>query len=463
MRQLRPYQEEGVERLRNAYRQGRRAPLYVLPTGGGKSAVFSYIASEALKRGSRSLILVHRQELLLQASENLDFFGVPHGIIAPGFQEKASEIQVASVQTIVRRLDRYRDAFDLIIVDEAHHATAESWAKTIKSNPKARLLGVTATPWRMGGQGLGLCSGGFFDELILGPSMKWLIENKYLAPYRLFIPPSDLHLDRVKISRGDFDLKELEAEVSRPKITGSAVDHYLKACKGKPAISFCVSIRHAELVAEQFRSVGIRAQMISGETPSLIRKDLIRSLGDGRLDVLTSADLIGEGVDIPVVTASILLRPTHSLTLHLQQVGRALRPGEGKTAIILDHVGNTLRHGLPDDDREWTLKSRPKRKKSLTSDDVRVKQCPECYCAHEPRPDCPQCGHVYEVKPINLKEVDGELKEVSAADLERIKRAKKIEVARAKTEDELRRIAKERGYSQGWVYYMMKSRSARSG
>lgn len=459
MRQLRSYQLDGVERLRSSYRSGKRAPLYVLPTGGGKTAVFSYIAAEATKKGSKVCILVHRHELLVQASRSLDFFQVDHGLISPKFQTRESAIQIASVQTLARRLDVYREAFDLIIIDEAHHAVASTWTRIIEANKTAKLLAVTATPWRMGGQGLGVEAGGPCDDIIIGPSTKWLIDNNYLSPFRLFIPPTDVNLDGIKIKAGDFDTAELETEMSKPKITGSAVEHYRRLASGRPAIAFCVSVRHAELVAHEFRCAGLRAAHISGESNDFIRRDLIDGLGSGRLDVLTSAELIGEGVDIPVLGAAILLRPTHSLSLHLQQVGRPLRWQEGKTAIILDHVGNTLRHGLPDDEREWTLRSLPKVKKRLVSPSIRVKQCPVCFCAHEPRSECPSCGHVYSTEPQReIEQVTGSLKEMTKSELASFRAAQRREVQRARTREELEAIARERGYSMGWVWHKMKSR-----
>lgn len=463
MRQLRPYQLEGVERLRESYRRGKSAPLYVLPTGGGKTAVFSEIAAGAQQKGKSVCILVHRQELLLQASRSLDFFEVEHGLIAPQFQPKPSAVQVASVQTLARRLDQYRHAFDLLIIDEAHHAPAKTWRNIIDANRLAKVLGVSATPWRMGGQGLGADAGGLFDDMIVGPSVRWLMDNNYLSPYRLYMPPLAVDLKGIKIVRGDFDQVQLEDAMSRPKITGSAVEHYRQLAKGLPAIAFCVSVRHAELVAAEFRAAGFRSSAISGDAKDYVRRDLIDGLGSGRLDVLTSADLIGEGVDVPVLGAGILLRPTHSLTLHLQQVGRTLRYQQGKTAIILDHVGNTLRHGLPDDEREWSLAGRPKRKKSLIDETVRVKQCPVCFCAHEPRPECPACGHVYEIEsPREVDQVSGELREMTASQREALKKVQRLEVQRARTREQLEEIAKQRGYSQGWVWHMLKSRQRRS-
>ena len=459
---LRDYQQIGVSAIRSALIAGRKAPLYVLPTGGGKSAVFSYIAQQAQQKGSRVCILVHRHELLLQASKNLDFFGVEHGLISPKFRSTDRQIQVASVQTLARRLDKYQDVFDLIVIDEAHHTLAKTWRNILDASPSAKVLGVTATPWRMGGKGLGLAAGGVFDHMILGPTVRELIDRGFLSKYKAYLPPTDLDLSHVKVTRGDFDSHELEAEMLRPKITGSAVEHYLKFSRGLPAIGFCVSIKHAESVAHEFMAAGIRSAHISGEMSDWKRKHLIDSLGNGDLQVLTSADLIGEGVDIPVVTTAILLRPTHSLSLYLQQVGRALRPHPQKShAIILDHVSNALRHGLPDGERQWSLDSEI-RKKKMVSEEIKIRQCPTCYCCHEIAPKCPECGHQYASagagRSREIEQTDGELRELNEMELQRLRHQKKIEVARAKTREDLERIANERGYKRGWVENILKFR-----
>lgn len=460
---LREYQNAGVEQLRASYRRGKRAPLYVLPTGGGKSAVFGHVAKSACTKGKRALILVHRHELLVQASRTLTLFDVPHGMISPKFEGNDLPVQVASVQTIARRLHKYANQFDLLVIDEAHHAIAKTWASVIESQPSAKIMGCTATPWRMGGQGLGVEAGGYFDDLIIGPSTKWLIDNGFLSRYRLFLPPTGVDLSGVDLKAGDFDQGQLEQLMTDPKITGRATDHFEKYLKGRSAIGFCVSIRHAEIVAAEFNSRGYRAAAISGESSDFERADLLRRLGSGDLDVLTSAELIGEGVDVPSVGGVLLLRPTHSLTLHLQQIGRALRVAPGKDhAVILDHVGNTLRHGLPDDERQWTLKSRPKKKKGLASSDVRIKQCPSCFGVHEPGPQCPHCGHVYESAPREVEQVEGELKELTETDRARIQWLKRREVQRARTKEELEKIARERGYKPGWVFMQMKHRGGRT-
>lgn len=458
--QLRPYQADGVDRLRDAFRAGRRAVLYCLPTGGGKTVIFSTVAESAAARGKSVYILVHRQELLLQCSRHLAALGIPHGRVAPGHSITRDGVQVASVQTLVKRLEKYR-APDLIIADECHHATAGSWRKIIDRWPDALLLGVTATPTRLDGAGLGKHAGGVFDHLEVGPSISWLIENGYLSRPVVYAPSGDLDLSGLRVRGGDFEKGELEKRVDRPSITGCAVSHYRNLANGVPAIAFCCSVQHAQNVAEEFRAAGYRARCIDGTMADGDRKKAIEDLGAGRIDVLTSCEIVSEGTDIPVVGCAILLRPTMSEGLFLQQAGRALRlyPGKRET-VILDHAGNCLRHGLPDDDREWTLdgERRRKRKKDDDEPEIMVRRCPVCFAVFKPAPACPKCGHVHEAKARKIDSVDGELKKITDAEKDLLKRQRRAKIGRARSLDELQQLAKELGYAQGWARFIWRAR-----
>jgi len=478
---LRPYQITGVTQIRAAYSGGARAVLFVSPTGSGKTVVFCYIAQNARARGTRTWILVHREELLNQTSRALDMLGVPHGLIAPGYTPSGEGIQVASVNTLVRRVENGRVGdVDLIVIDEAHHTTAGTWKRILQARPKARLLGVTATPARLDGQGLGVHVGGVFDALVMGPSVRELIDDGYLCRPAVYAPPTGLDLSDVRMRGGDYATGELVRRVDKPTITGDAVAHYRKLCDGAPAIAFCASVEHAKHVAHQFRAAGYQAERIEGNMPDGQRRGLIDALGDGRLHVLTSCEIVSEGTDIPVVAAAILLRPTASMPLYLQQVGRALRPvypqgadlstREGRLAaiaasikpraIILDHVGNVFRHGMPDETREWTLDGKPRTpgKGKAQEPDIRVKQCPRCYAAHAPAPVCPACGYQYQPENIAPRQVEGELREVTEVQAELLRRERRREVGRAKTLDELRAIAAARGYKPQWAEYVWKAR-----
>lgn len=483
---LRPYQDKGVNDIRGSYLRGKLAPLYVLPTGGGKTVVFCYVGlttGSRLKVPSkpelgyrRVLILVHRIELLRQTSAKLFENGVEHGIINSKFTPNyAANIQVASVQTLGPRIRkakaqggemaRYLWDYDLIIVDEAHHAVAGTWSFIInsirKENPKCKVMGVTATPIRSDGTGLG----DIFDDIIIGPSIKELTAMGNLVPSIVYAPAEKLDLSAVKMRDGDYDPNDLESIIDNSMITGNAVDYYRRLCAHKPAIVFCVSVAHAEHVAEQFRMAGFKSQSVDGSTEDAARRAILNGLANGSVEVVTSCDIISEGTDIPAVACAILLRPTKSLGLFLQQVGRALRPSSGKThAIILDHVGNCLTHGLPDDDREWSLEGVEKlsKKKKDAEPTILIKQCPTCFAMHKPATTCPQCGHIYQTEAREVDQIDGELRELTAEDKLRIKQMRNKEVAKAKTFEELVKIGEARGYKPGWAKHKWEARQKAS-
>jgi len=456
---LRDYQAAAVRDVRFAYADGCRAPLLTLPTGGGKTVIFSYIAERAGAKGNRVLILVHRRELRRQTSRTLDDFGVAHGMIAAGMtMDHHQQVQIASVQTLVRRLERLRWAPDLIVVDEAHHATGKTtWGQVLSHYPEARILGVTATPQRLDGLGLGVEAGGIFDRLITGPTVAQLTAAGHLSPVVVFAPRAMVDLSGIHTRAGDYATNEVAEAMDKPTITGDAVAHYRQHCSGEPAIAFCASVAHAEHVAASFHAAGFRAASIDGGMDSDLRAQHIDDLGAGRLHVLTSCEIVSEGTDIPIVSAAILLRPTQSLGLYLQQVGRVLRPALGKTrAVILDHVGNCFRHGLPDDDREWSLEGREKRP-GTASDAVPVRQCGECYHVHRPAPACPRCGYMYPVQSREVEEVAGELEQV---DVVAIRAKQKDEIKKARTLEELEAIGRARGFKPGWAWFMFNSKQA---
>ena len=451
---LRPYQCAGIASIREAFGQLRkRAPLYVLPTGGGKSLTFSFIAHGAAGKGNRVYILSHRQELIDQISAALDLTGTPHGFIAAGYPTLDAPVQIASVQTLVRRLDHTTQP-DLIVIDEAHHARAETFERIIREWPKAKLLGVTATPIRLSGEGLGT----IFDHLIVGPSMRELIEGGYLAPYRLFSPPT---VDASGLHRraGEFVTAEAEALVDKPAITGSALAHYRQHADGLPALVFCVSIQHAKSVADQFREAGYAAFSIDGTMERTVRRGVVEDFRAGRIKAITSCDLANEGVDLPGAHVGIFLRPTQSLGLYLQQVGRLLRPCEGKThALLLDHVGNCYRHGLPDDSRQWTLAGDDGEAKRKPGAGVRF--CAHCFCALPSQAKaCSECGYEFPAKPREIEQRDGELAEVTPEML--AKRAERREQGRAQSLEALREIERRKGFRRGWAEHVYHGRLAK--
>jgi superfamily II DNA or RNA helicase len=451
---LRPYQQAAVDQVRDSFRAGRRRPLLVAPTGSGKTVTFSYVTASAAAKGNRTLILVHRAELLEQCHRALNSMDVPHGLIAAGLTPERHQLtQIASVQTLIRRFDRVV-APDLIVIDEAHHATAGAWASVLKQYPDARVLGVTATPQRLDGKGLGEV----FDDLIRGPEVADLIEQNFLAR-PIYYAPKTVSMDGVRTTAGDYNRADLAERMDRPTITGDAVTHYRKYCDGQPCIVFCTGIKHAEHVAAAFNAEGYRFQVIDGTLSKDERARRVLDLSSGALQGLVSVDIVSEGFDLPCVSVAILLRPTASLSLHLQQIGRVLRPSPGKQrAVILDHVGNCRRHGLAEEIRDWSLDGIKRKTKRGPQDDVAsTRQCPQCFAVHTPSPACPQCLHVYEIKDRIPDVVDGELEELKARQQVR---ERKREQGTAQTLEDLIKVGKARGMKNpyGWAHNVFKAR-----
>ena len=452
--ELRPYQNQLANDIRAAFGSGANRPLAVSPTGSGKTVLFSYITSQVLKRGSRVIIVAHRREILDQISATLKRVGVPHGFIQAGKSTSTQPAVVASIQTLARRLDTI-PAPDLVIIDEAHHSVSKSYVQMFAAWPTAKFIGVTATPERLDGKGLGA----MFDRMVMGPSVQWLIDNGFLAQPVYYAPREVVDLSQVHTVAGDFDRSEAEEIVDTPRITGDAVTHYVRFCNRQRAVAFCISVAHAQHVADTFNSCGIPSASIDGTLDPEVRKQRVEDLTAGKILVLTSCELISEGFDLPAVNAAILLRPTHSLSMHLQQVGRALRPYPGKTnAIILDHVGNCLRHGLAEQERDWDLSGREKRLKKSSL--VETKQCSKCFAIFAGTV-CPQCGSQREIAVREIEEVDGELQRLSIEDISK-KREERREEGKCKTLDDFRALAKLRGYKLGWAFFRWQARQRKS-
>lgn len=487
---LRPYQSTDIERLRDTFRQGKRAPLYQLSTGGGKTVVFAHVVLSAVAKGTRVLILAHRRELIRQASDKLTDLGVAHGIIAAGLdRDHDAQVIVASIQTVARRMGSLPQ-FGLIVIDEAHHAVANTWANLLKSQPNARLLGVTATPARLDGKGLGLSCGGHFDEIVCGPSMQTLVDDGYLAPTKVYIPSATIDLQGVRTIAGDYDEGELEKRATG--VTGDAVKEFAALPEGTTAMCFCVTVAHAEAVAAAFQEAGYRAVAVHGGMDKADRDDAIQGLLDGSTQVLTSCEIISEGVDVPSVGCVVLLRPTKSLTMCLQQIGRGMRPkANGGHLTVLDHAKNCVVHGLPTEEREWTLEGKAKSDKDvvppqpwacIACNHLNAPARPTCAECGEPKPwkcrDCgtlnrstsPRCVECGSPKPSprQILEMDGaameELKPIKRDPMERIVRMSyRSLVGRPRTEQELRAYAAAHGYKPGWVWHRLQDQQLKFG
>jgi len=456
----RKYQTEAIQNCRNSFGHGTKAALLVMPTGAGKTVVFSQITQSAVDKNNNVLILVHRRELIKQASEKLAAINVDHGIIAAKFKPKDSPIQIASVQTLVRRLDTTKFKPSLIIIDEAHHAVAGSWSKIINHYSDAILLGVTATPCRLDGRGLKE----FFDDLIIGPTIPELVEQGYLSPHRVYAAPKPVVLDGLRTLAGDFAKDDLALTMNEYTIKGDIVAHWRKYASTLPTIVFCVNIEHAEAVAEKFNESNIKADIITGEMKTDDRDQVINDLSNGSTQVLVSVDVVSEGFDLPQVSCAILLRPTKSEGLYMQQVGRILRPQKDKVAIVLDHVNNTREHGFVDDVRHWSLDAKAKSKRD-NQKAPSVTVCENCFATYRPQRACPQCGFVKEkaIRKINYEEAELiELKREEVRLNAEEKTQRNSEYRNAQTLQDFLAIAERRGYKKGWAYFAFKNKGMKT-
>lgn len=454
---MRPYQERIIEETRALIRKGAKNILITSPTGSGKTILTAHMLKKSAERGVPAWFVVHRRELVKQSIQAFNSVGVNHGVVASGFWEsKRLPIQIASIQTLIKRYRRYPRP-KIIVFDECHHCAAGSWDKLYKALPEAYHIGLTATPQRLDGTGLGH----WFSEIIHGPEVSWLIEHRFLSSYKIYAP-SSVSTEGLHTRMGDFVKDELALAVDRPSITGDAIEHYKKLCLGKRAVVFCVSVEHSKHVVSQFNASGIIAAHVDGETPMEERDAAIRQFREGEIKVLSNVELFGEGFDLPAMESVILLRPTQSLGLYLQQVGRALRPFPGKeTAVILDHAGNCQRHGLPDEERAWELStSLPDRKRS-GSKEFSVRVCPKCFAAQiSGSTACRYCGFTFPVEGRKIEQKDGELVEVNA---ETIRRQRRMEQGRTSDFEGLVELGKRRGLKHPylWAKHVFNARQAK--
>lgn len=458
---LRSPQEAMYAEVRTSLRQFQSV-LLQSATGTGKTAIGSTMAATAHGKGLTVMWLTHRKELLDQTSKTFVRVGLPHTFIAAGkHYNPRLRACIATVGTLGKRLDNVQPP-KLLIVDECHHANAVSFARIIAWARKsgAKIIGLTATPWRLSGEGLR----DFFDHMVRGPDVSWLIENGYLGRYRAFIPSAP-DMSGVHTVAGDYSRDEIEKVMNGRAVIADCVSQYRAKAHGKRTVVFAVSIAHSESIVADFNAAGIPAAHVDANTPDGLRRQRILDFAYGNLWILSNVDLFSEGFDLSAIAgtevpieAVIQMRPTQSLSLHLQQVGRALRP-KLEPAILLDCAGNILRHGLPDSPYEWSLEPREKRGRKGGSEAVeRVKQCPKCYFAHTPGvPSCPNCGHAYEGGGRVLEEVKADLLEVSK---EEVARRRLQEQAKARSLDDLIALAQRRGYrnAEKWAAKVFTSR-----
>jgi DNA repair protein RadD len=516
---LRDFQQQLKSRIYAAWGRGARNTMVVTATGGGKTVLFCNIVAEL----DRPTILnSHRQELVGQAALALNREHVPHGIIAPpGIQKQIITLEqelhgrsyyspraatrVAGVDTLVGHSpnDPWLRQVELIVQDEGHHVLRENkWGKAQAMFPNARGLFVTAHALRADGKGLGRTADGLVDELIVGPCGRALIDRGFLCDYRLIVPPSDVHVEDIEIGEsGEYNYRKVRAAVHQSKtIVGDVVRHYIEFAGGKLGITFAVDIEAATELAARYNAEGVRAEVITAKTPLAVRGQLMRMFRARQLLQLVSVDVLGEGVDVPAVEVVSMARPTASFQLYGQQFGRALRlmltDEQNRTwndrtdaqrladiaasakpkAIVIDHVGNYITHGLPDVERQYSLNRAQRRKRKEKDDAIPLRYCvnEKCFAAYEAvLSKCPECGtpkppparrgtpeevdgNCLELDPDVLAEmrkeqarVDGVAKYPPGADKAMIN---SIHLNRARRQDAQREMRKAGALWLGWQY-----------
>lgn len=440
-----------------------RRVLLQAPTGAGKTALASFMAGESGKRGRMANFICHRAELLQQTSKTFRKFDIPHGFIAAGIQMDLQRmVQVCSIDTLKNRVHVLPEP-KLAIWDECHHMGAAGWQRVMAAWPNAFHIGLSATPWRLDGSGLDA----HFDELVMGPSVSWLIEQGHLSRYRIFAPPPPVELR----ARGPNDGTGEQAKVlDKPKLIGDVVTHWRKHAMGMRTIGFACNVQHSLHMVEAFKAAGIPAAHLDGDTPKEERKRIINAFAAGEILVLWNVSLFGEGFDLSAVADTdvtidcvILNRKTQSLSLFLQMVGRALRPSPGKVAVILDHGGNVQVHGFPDDEREWSLAGREKGAKAANDNAPPPPiTCDGCFAQiRRPAPPCcPECGKMLIAPVKEIAFSDEPLVEMTDKEKAVIRRQRAWEEQQCKTLGELVALAQRRGYAypQKWALHKLAGR-----
>lgn len=467
---LRDYQENLIAGARDGFRAGKKGIVLVSPTGSGKGIILPWIARSLVESNKRVLIMVHRRRLVKQLCKALDGLGTCYDVVH-GRKRLRYLCQVGMVKTLKNRLGTLPD-YDYILTDESHRATAPEYVAIYDHYENAKRIFLTATPARTDGKGLSAVA----DHMVIGPTMRWLISEGFLAPYRYFEPPSNIDWSKIKRGKdGEYDEQAEADAIGKSHIIGDAVKQYRARMDGKRCIVFCRGINGAKEAADEFKENGIPAESIDGTMDESEQESILKRFETGETLCLMSADLISEGVDIPECSGVIFLRRTISVILFLQAVGRCLRPKkDGSHAIILDCVGNCTIHGYPCDPREWSLEGVPK--KTGTVETVTCKKCNRSFRPNEAKELArAECGE--EVCPVREGAVERKpVKAQVVVDEDLIEREDpwawtggidpvlasgdewKALIAKADTIDKLKQIQRARGYNARWVQHLGKEK-----
>lgn len=460
----------------------KKAVILTVATGGGKTTIAAQLISNSTDLGKNVLFLAHRKELVIQAKNRMHQFGLRPGIIMSGWAQRKNEVMVASVPTLVRRLHKLSVRIDLIVVDECHHSVSASFRKILEAYPQAWIVGLTATPYRMDGKGLG----DLYSDIVAPITIADLIRRGYLVPARTFAPKS-VNLQGVKVTAGDYDKGEMYDRYNKREVYAQVVENYQRFAPGTRGIIFCVNVEHSKNTVNSFLQAGISAAHVDGEDNAHHRAKVLADFAAGKYQVLSNVNLFTEGFDMPQIQTVILNRATKSKSLYFQMVGRGLRPvyaqwhsllknasdqdnldaieESGKThCIVIDQGANILEHGPVDAEEAPTLQPSKKKRGGGVAP---VKECPSCFLMlPTPARVCTGCGHPFQIE-----------KEAKVEEFEEV-RIGGLVVANAKkqkpmpphlegkqlwqlNENELREVQKFRGYKPGWVRFQMELRQER--
>ncbi|MDD4096611.1 MAG: DEAD/DEAH box helicase [Oscillospiraceae bacterium] len=418
---------------------GNRRPLVVAPCGSGKTVIFCDLAGRTQAKGKRIVVLVHRIELMAQTLGTFTQLGV-----------SMDTIEVHMAFSYSKHLDRHLKP-DLIITDEAHFSAANTWMKIYQTWPDVCVIGFSATPCRLDGKPLG----DIYDDLIETVTTADLIKQGYLSPYRYFAP-AIADLSALKKKGSDFDQLQAESILATKAVYGDVIKTYREKANGKKTVIYCTTVNHSKAITEAFRLEGYQSEHIDGTTPEKERAKIIDRYRRGETQILSNVDIVSVGFDLPDIECCIMLRPTCSTALFIQQTGRALRPLPGKIAIILDHVGNYARHGLPDDQREWSLSERIQSRPEYRDDGrLNVRMCRECFFTYPTGPDvCPNCG----APVISTREEIKNIRNIQLAEIQQGRRERAAEAVQGKSLNECRNLqevmawCKQNGKKSGFGY-----------
>ncbi len=464
--QLRPYQQNALDRIRDSFRADKKNVMVCSPTGSGKGVMLSSIINSAAAKGSKVLFLVHRTEILFQVSDYMDHFDIRHGIIKAGeIYDPRHNVDLASVQTMVRRI-KHKDFghYDMIVVDEAHHATAATYVEIIKKYAPKLLIGFSATPCRKSGMGLGT----MFNSLIIVATMADLVEQGYLVPIRYFAP-FEPDLKGVKITGGDYNEKQLNMAMMQGAITADIVEKWKQLGEDRQTVCFTTTVAHSIAVCEKFQTEGIAAEHVDGTTDPEERKSILKRYAKGEFKILCNCAVFTEGVDIPSISCVIMARPTKSIVMYLQCVGRGMRLADGKIdMILLDMAGVYWDHGPIDEITNWTLsetiKIASEKNEQRKERNSRPIKCLSCNHVYTGQLKCPHCGTipVKEKYGQDVEEIDAVLGEIvykNGTGKEKSKKDRKATMEEKQSwYSQLIQHGKNKGFKEGWAAVQYKEK-----